>query len=252
MLLSMLLLGSAALARPSVVSLSSLRGGAKPPGYKLTYFDARGAAELARVVLVVGGAPWEDVRYPISMQGGKPSVPEFQKAKESGALAINMGRVPLLDLDDGFSIGQSRAIERFLARRHGLYGEDEREQASIDAIVEHTRDIKEAFGRAVPPFGPESDEKAAKRDAWYEQALADWLGRLERALPAGGAAGRAVGARPSLADLAIWQLLRDFFPDAARTAKAAEGCPRLTGIADAVGAMPPLAAWVEQRPKTAM
>jgi glutathione S-transferase len=232
--------------------VSSLRGGAKAPGYKLTYFDARGAAELARIVLVASKTEWDDVRFPIAMVDGKPAVPEFQAAKESGALKVNMDRAPLLELEGGFAIGQSRAIERFLARRHGLFGADELEGAMIDAVVEHTRDIKEAYSRAVPPFGPDSEEKAAKLATWYGETLPGWLARLERALPAASGAHCAVGGALSLADLAIWQLLKDNFQDVAGAAAAAKGCPRLNAIADGVAALPQIAGYVAGRPKTMM
>ncbi|KAG8458868.1 hypothetical protein KFE25_004202 [Diacronema lutheri] len=245
-----LLAAICALALPSGAAAGSahlrLRGGL----YKLTYFDARGAAELARIVLVASGAAWEDVRFPISMEGGKPNVPEFQKAKASGALALNMGRAPLLELDDGRALGQSRAIERFVARSHGLFGGSEFEGAQIDAILEHTRDVRDAYGRAVPAFGAETEDKAAKRAQWYAEALPDWLRRLEAALPPGGN-NVAVGSSLSLADLAIWHLLRDYFADAEKTMQAASGCERLNAIADMVGAMPAISGWVAKRPQTA-
>lgn len=246
--------GSASLSAAS----SAFRGGAGPTSmsaatkqsYTLTYFDARGAAELARVVLAVTGADWSDSRFPIAMQDGKPSVPEFQAAKAAGELAINMDRVPLLRVDsNGFTIGQSRAIERFLARRHGLFGVDEYEAAQIDAICEHVRDVKDAYGRAVPAFGPDGPEKEAKRDAWYNDALKGWLVRMEKSLPSSNLE-HAVGSKLSLADLAIWHLLRDYFSDTARAQAAASGCPRLNGIANTVAAMPAVSGWVNKRPKT--
>ena len=40
-------------------------------------------------------------------------------------------------------IGQSKAIERYIARRYGLLGANEIEAAQIDAITEHIRDAKE-------------------------------------------------------------------------------------------------------------
>jgi len=245
--LAVLLLASAS-AHGSV--FARLRGG--KAAYKLTYFDARGVAELSRIALVAAGVDFEDARFPISMEGGKPSVPEFTAAKASGALTVNMDRVPILEIPGGPTIGQSRTIERFVARRHALYGADEMEAALVDMVVEHSRDIKEAFGRAVPPFGPESEEKAAKRDAWYAEALGDWLQRLERALPPSDNDAYAVGAVLSLADLAIWQLLRDTFSDAERARKAAASCTRLNAIADQVAAMPAVAGWLANRPQTMM
>ncbi|KAJ1630100.1 hypothetical protein T492DRAFT_840328 [Pavlovales sp. CCMP2436] len=126
-MLAVLLLASAS-AHGSV--FARLRGG--KAAYKLTYFDARGVAELSRIALVAAGVDFEDARFPISMEGGKPSVPEFTvcAAKASGALTVNMDRVPILEIPGGPTIGQSRTIERFVARRHALYGADEMEVAT--------------------------------------------------------------------------------------------------------------------------
>ena len=42
------------------------------------------------------------------------------------------------------TIGQSKAIERYLARRFGLMGENAEDEAMIDCIAEHCRDVKDA------------------------------------------------------------------------------------------------------------
>ena len=60
---------------------------------------------------------------------------------------MNLDRAPVMVVSsvDGTTaeIGQSKAIERYIARRYGLLGANEIEAAQIDAITEHIRDAKE-------------------------------------------------------------------------------------------------------------
>ena len=111
----------------------------------LKYFDARGAAETSRVLLAIGGIKYEDHRYAI---GPGFEAPEFKADKESGALALNLGRAPLLLTDEG-AIGQSKSIERYVANQAGLMGTTPFEAATIDMVAEHVRDVRDAQAR--PP-----------------------------------------------------------------------------------------------------
>ena len=94
---------------------------ANPPPAKLQlkYFDIKGAAETCRVLLAFGGEDYDDCRYQIDPTTFKSE--EFLKAKESGDLKMNLNRAPVLITPDGKTIGQSKAIERYLARRFGLW-----------------------------------------------------------------------------------------------------------------------------------
>jgi hypothetical protein len=96
---------------------------------KLTYFTVKGLGETTRVILAVAKVEYEDFRFPLEI----PSFakPEFDAVKASGALDINLGRVPLFTVD-GSTIGQSKSIERFAARKYGLMGSTEVEGALCD------------------------------------------------------------------------------------------------------------------------
>ena len=96
------------------MSLLVLASAATASGLTLKYFDARGAAETTRVLLAIGGIAYTDHRYAI---GPSFEAPEFKADKESGALARNLGRAPLLLTDEG-AIGQSKAMERYLSLIH--------------------------------------------------------------------------------------------------------------------------------------
>eukprot|EP00970_Alexandrium_tamarense_P019195 scaffold13715_cov434-Alexandrium_tamarense.AAC.1 len=109
---------------------------------QLKYFDIRGAAETCRIIFALADQPYDDARYKIDP--ATFSSPEFLKAKEDGELKMNLNRAPVLVTSDGQTIGQSKAIERYLAKQFGLMGNTLEEEAMIDCIAEHCRDVKDA------------------------------------------------------------------------------------------------------------
>uniref|UniRef100_A0A7S0IZC8 GST N-terminal domain-containing protein n=1 Tax=Calcidiscus leptoporus TaxID=127549 RepID=A0A7S0IZC8_9EUKA len=231
-----------------------LAKGADAVALTVRYFDARGAAEITRVLLALSGQQYTDHRYKIeAKEGGGFSTPEFSADKESGALAANLNRAPLLEVD-GTPIGQSKAIERYVAAQGGLMGATPLEAALIDSVAEHVRDVKDAQARKG--FGMFSrdksdEEKTRLRDEWYATELPSWLQRIEGCV---APLKRVVcGETPSYAAVCIWALLREGKDeDVALVAKAAEGCGTLNEIAEAVAAHPAVKSWVASRPVTMM
>jgi hypothetical protein len=55
-------------------------------------------------------------------------------------LATPFGQVPILEVD-GQVLAQSNAIARYLARKHGLAGKDEWEQAQADMYADNINDL---------------------------------------------------------------------------------------------------------------
>ena len=152
--------------RATGMSLLVLASAATASSLTLKYFDARGAAETTRVLLTIGGIAYTDQRYPI---GPGFEAPEFKADKESGGLARNLGRAPLLLTDEG-AIGQSKAMERYVAGQAGLMGKTPFEAACIDMVAEHVRDVREAQARkgfSRMARGKTDDEKAALAAEWY-------------------------------------------------------------------------------------
>ena len=228
--------------------------GALPGPLTLKYFDARGAAEVARVLFAIGGQEYVDHRYKM---GPGFEAPEFKADKDSGALGRNLGRAPLLLTPEG-EIGQSKAIERYVAAAAGLMGNTPFEAATIDMLVEHVRDVRDAQrtkGFSAMTRGKTDEEKAALRTEWYGSDLPGWLGRIEAcvvAIAGGEGASHSVGGALSYADVCIWALLREVpAADAADLERASAACKTLNCIADTVAAHPKVAAWVQARPKTA-
>mmetsp|Transcript_7652 Transcript_7652/g.10986 ORF Transcript_7652/g.10986 Transcript_7652/m.10986 type:complete len:248 (+) Transcript_7652:80-823(+) len=219
---------------------------------ELKYFDLRGAAETARVLLAFGGNDFVDTRFQIVP--GTFDSPSFKEAKESGDLFMNLGRAPVLVTSEGATIGQSKAIERFLARQMGLMGQTPTEEAVIDCVAEHCRDVKDAQmrkGFSMFTKDKTDEEKATLRKEWFETDMPTMLEKINNVVKSTGTAGFAVGTKPSLADVSIFSLLHDCLStDKDDVTEAAKNCDALNAIADAVSANPGVAKWLEERPET--
>lgn len=218
---------------------------------QLKYFNARGAAEPCRILLAIGEEPYDDVRFDIIP--GQMESPDFKKAKEAGELKLNLNRAPVLVTSDGITIGQSKAIERYLARRFGLMGETSEEAAMIDCVSEHCRDVRDAQMRkgfsAFARNGKTDEEKAALRKEWFETDMPALLQKMNAAVQETGSPGHAVADSLTYADVAIFCLLRDCFrADLEETRQASEDCEALNAIADSVANDPRVAKWLESRP----
>lgn len=221
---------------------------------RLYYFDAKGVIETARVMLKVGGVPFEDIRFSMKpKEGGGYETPEFDAAKSSGLLTSNLDRVPILVLDGGIEIGQSKAIERYVARLCKMCGDSDEEAAQIDNLTVNVRDIEDKWQkiRTVGGMAP-NDEKAAAIKKWYEEGeLKEWLLKLELSLPKQAACDHfAVGSRLSHADFSIWHLLRENFDNPMAVESCIGGCKRLISIADYIDSNQIVKAWLAERPQT--
>ena len=214
--------------------------------FRFIYFNVRGAGELCRLVLVVSGFQWSDVRYPMnaSAQGFAPSS-EFRKHVEMGAFCGSMNKLPVLQVvvvDEDpppplmnnnnnnnnnnprvviakATIGQSHSIIRFIARQHkSLAGRNALEEAKVDAIYECCRDIKSEWYRVKRLEGGKQawfdSKKAAKLQIL---SLSQHCELLEKAIAANhngcplqqssSPCWCMGGPDPTYADLAIYHLL---------------------------------------------
>ena len=201
--------------------------------------------------MAVAKEEYDDIRFEITP--GSMDSPAFKQAKENGDMIMNMDRAPILVTPDGEIIGQSKAIERYLARRFQLMGSSEVEAAQIDCITEHCRDVKDAAMRKrFSPFVKDKsdEEKEADKKVWFEEEMPTMLSKMERAIQeTSKAKGCAVGSTISLADITIYMLLAGGFPMYREVSmQAAEKCPVLLDIVDTVKSHPEVAAWLEKRP----
>lgn len=213
-------------------------------------------------MLAIAGKKYEDVRG-------------TDWKSKGNAMDSNLGRVPMLDCAHG-SIGQSAAINFFVASECGLMGTSPFEAAQIINFQEHIKELVTAY-RSACPYGTEPDE--AKLADFFDNAAADdyagpangekrgerklkwFLGRMEGLV----GDGFAVGGKLSLADVLLFNLLADHLPadthpdlpahkrepltSKAKTDAAVEAHPKLKACIASVATHPGVVAWMGARGK---
>jgi prostaglandin-H2 D-isomerase / glutathione transferase len=224
---------------------------------KLNYFNGRGLAETSRLILAVVDAKYEDFRYPLKiLDWATYSMvrEEFDQDKASGNLWKSMGKLPFLEVG-GKVISQSKAIERYLARRFYLMGETDEESALIDSYCEYIRDFKAAYQGVR-----KSENKEEAMAKWFGETLPEKLKAFDEILTKNvdfqnvsenESHVYAVGHKLSLADIVIYSFLVDFFDNKPGVTKAYENCLKLKDIVGSVGDNPRIQNWVNNRPETA-
>ena len=80
----------------------------------------------------------------------------------SGDLSANLGRMPLVITQNNECIGQSSAINFYVASESGLMGKSTLETAQIISISEHLKEMIEAFRKLVP-WGTEPTSEALNK-----------------------------------------------------------------------------------------
>jgi len=195
---------------------------------KLTYFNGRGNGELPRLIFALAGVKYEDNR-----------VSDLSPLKASGILTFN--QVPLLEID-GISFVQSHAIGRFLSRKFGLYGADIVEASRIDEVLDGLYDLRNRW----MPVREATVDKEAKLEEFKSKTLPHWLAFIDKRL---GSNEFFVGSKPTLADVQAFNALWTY------NNVAVPGCldafPNLKNFYERFAAIPNIAKWLEERPKTA-
>lgn len=206
---------------------------AKQPDLVLHYFNLRGRAEVARLVMAEGGLKYEDKRYEkdVFTRDIKPKAP--------------FGQIPYLVVDGKTTIAQSQAINRYVAKLAGLYGRTAEDGARIDMTTQLCyEDVGTEYVKCV--YEPDAAKKAEKLNTFLTVFLPEKLALIEKqlkALPKGSQ--WVLGATFSLADIVLYDLVHKF---TLRRAEVANACPLLLQLCTRVASRPRIAAWIKARP----
>ncbi|XP_041032510.1 hematopoietic prostaglandin D synthase-like isoform X2 [Carcharodon carcharias] len=196
------------------------------PNYKLTYFKIRGRAETARYIFAYSGIKYEDSTIEIM---------DWPNVKQS----LLFQQIPVLKVDNTV-LNQSTAIARYLAREAGLVGRNSLEQAQADAIVDTINDFMNLF--------PWTEKNPAVKEKIMEDVFANkiplLLDGLSKLL---GNQMWFVGDSVTWADF-HWAVCSITLTNL--NVDILHNYPKLLALKERVEALPKIAAWIEQRPKT--
>eukprot|EP01099_Mayorella_cantabrigiensis_P002546 TRINITY_DN2110_c0_g1_i1.p1 TRINITY_DN2110_c0_g1~~TRINITY_DN2110_c0_g1_i1.p1 ORF type:complete len:221 (-),score=31.91 TRINITY_DN2110_c0_g1_i1:16-678(-) len=139
----------------------------------LGYWAIRGLASPIRHLLEYVGQPYEDKLY---VQGDAPNFSTASWLGEKYTLGLEFPNLPYYIEPNGLKLTQTKAIIRYLARKHGLAGSKEEDYIRIDLLDGVIEDYRAAFSRIC--YNP----NFAQLRLEYEETLPLKLDSLESSL----------------------------------------------------------------------
>jgi glutathione S-transferase len=124
----------------------------------LGYWDIRGLAQPARLMLEHCGEQYEDKKYSC---GPAPNFDRSSWLNEKFTLGLDFPNLPYL-VDGDIKISQSNAVYRYIARKHNLCGTTEKEQALVDMCADQIMDMRNAAVRHFYAKNPPNKDDYAK------------------------------------------------------------------------------------------
>jgi len=223
--------------------------------YKLSYFSIRGLAETARLLFALGGQKYEDFRFGFAKCATTGSYlhPEWDTAK-ADTTKYPFGKLPVLEVtENGHTtvVAQSKAIERLIAKRLGLLGSNDLEQARIEMVVEQVVDSRNAFysasgkDEAVKTAGVTVEAEKTHSHKFGHEDLPKFLQSFETLLTNSGT-GFFVGNKITLADVLFYAAFTNPSVPAAVVAKFA----LCSALIKKVETNDKIAEWIKNRPVT--
>ena len=209
---------------------------------QLSYFNARGLAEISRLILAIVGENYQDLRYPLTIDKTKTpmfSKPEFDLDKKMRVLERSFNKLPFLKVGEDV-IFQSKAIERYLAKTYNLMGSSLVEEALIDGLCEVIRDYKTEYQQVKK----EKNEESLKK--WFSETLPEKVALLELNINM----IHAVGGRVSLADIVMFEFFTQYFDDVVSINNVLNGTEKVRSIVSHIGENKNIIKWLETRPMT--
>ncbi|KAL4226347.1 Glutathione S-transferase A4 [Mactra antiquata] len=208
--------------------------------YKLIYFNARGAAEVIRLVFKVAGVDFVDERIEMD---------DWINRKHE----MIHGKLPVLEID-GKQYTQCKAITLHLAREFGLMGCGNMDKFRIHELQELLADMLQ---KEMVKIHLEQDvyRKKEMATAFSEDSLPKYLDFLEVRLKENNdGKGFFIGEKITAADLTVYCALDtvDNFLNKLDVDSRFSSRPLLKDHFDRVATDPAISVWIAQRPLTDM
>ena len=209
------------------------------PKYRLMYFDTQGRGEVIRYLFAMAHEPFVDDRVPKTADG--TSRPTFTSLQAG----LPFGLLPVLQVDGeaGTLLAESRAIERFLARRFGLMGGSDVQQQQVDSVTEAVRDLTQAYSRCRGDAATMADFLSTTLTTFLQQ-----LEALAKRCSTSAGHNTLVGDSVTLADLVVYQIFTTPTPDQPAVSKVVDGFPLIGAVIAHVADQPEIRQWIAARP----
>ncbi|GFS26897.1 glutathione S-transferase [Elysia marginata] len=204
------------------------------PQVKLVYFDARGRAELLRLILHQSGVKFEDVRIAFAdWPTTKPKLP--------------FDAVPYLEID-GKAFNESLCLARFAARRHGLIGKTDIDALHADQVLAQTDDLRQRMIRIKFDSVCTEDQKKELKKKFEEEQLPAYLDKMNKQLEA-NKSGFFVGDALTMAELAVYDITENPVKE---NPKVLDKYPKIAAMRKMVESLPNLKDYLKNRKDTPM
>ena len=203
------------------------------PIYKLYYFNTRGAAEVARLVLAQAEVEYEDVRL---------SSEEWAEFKPKTPYSV----MPVLEVD-GQLMGGSMPITRYLARQYGLAGDSDKTRLILEGAEDAITDCSQKMMTMY--FEKDEAKKAELKKAFTETVTPKCFSGLEKLAASNNCAeGWFYGPTVSYVDFYLMHTVEYIQFEAPNVL---DTYPALKKLVENVKKLPNVAKWLKERPQTA-
>lgn len=157
--------------------------------YKFKYFPVRGRGQAFKYMCADNGIDFEE-----------EVVSDFTEWGTKHKPTTLLGQLPVF-YDGDFQVPQSNAILRYVARKHDLYGKDDKEKALIDALNDQQEDVRVAYLTLIYKTYDTEKENFIKTIPDKLAVFEKMLGRNQ------GGEGFFVGTKQSFVDYTIFDIL---------------------------------------------
>ena len=200
--------------------------------YKLYYFNMMGGPEVIRWIFAQAGVPFEDVRLTQEeWTVFKPKTPH--------------GGLPVLEIDGKMLAGRG-PIQRYLAEEYGLAGTTALENAEIASNYDVIEDLVHKIILYI--HEKEAERKEELRKELVDKHFSKYLGIMEKKIVENGSPeGWTYGSKVTYPDFCLTVVVDMIIKTGL---SSLESYPAILKLKASTEALPNIAKWIKERPKT--